>query len=145
MKIKQDKKLNKLIILFGVVVLIIGLIMSFTVTDNDLMAKTFNILIPLGGSSICGGIGGLYGIKQLEKNPTKYKQVEIEMNDERNKFIRLNASARAGDITNWLVIILSYVFIVLDYPFWITLSLVAIFVLKYILQIILFNRFAKIL
>ncbi|WGX77752.1 hypothetical protein QJS64_21725 (plasmid) [Paraclostridium bifermentans] len=42
-----------------------------------------------------------------------------------------------------MVIIIAYVCIVMNSPSWTTMSLLAIFILKYIFEIILANQYAK--
>lgn len=143
MKIKQDKKLNKVIAIFGVVILVMGLIILVTGPSSGAWARASSLCTGLGFGAICGGLGGLYGIRKLRKDPAKFKQIEIERKDERNTFIKCRAKATSGEILNWMVIVIAYACIVMNSPSWTTMSLLVIFILKYIFEIILANQYAK--
>ncbi|WP_419743481.1 hypothetical protein [Paraclostridium dentum] len=143
MKIKQDEKLNKAMVIFGVIILIVGLIILVAGPSSDIWDRASSLCTGLGFGAICGGLGGLYGIRKLRKDPAKFKQIEVERKDERNTFIKCKAKAMSGEIINWMVIIIAYVCIVMNAPSWTTMSLLAIFILKYIFEIILANQYAK--
>lgn len=143
MNIKEDKKLNKLMVVFGVTILLVGVIILLVGPSNSTSHRISNLCTALGVGSICGGLGGWYGIKRLEKDPNKLKHIEVERKDERNKFIRYKAKARAGEISNWMVLLIAYACIVMDCSLWIIYSLIGVFILKYVFQIILSNHYFK--
>lgn len=143
MNIKQDEKLNKAMAIFGVIILIVGSIILVAGPSSNVWDRASSLCIGLGVGAICGGLGGLYGIRKLRKDPAKFKQLEVERKDERNAFIKCRAKATSGEIINWMVIIIAYVCIVMNSPSWTTMSLLAIFILKYIFEIILANQYAK--
>lgn len=143
MKIKQDEKLNKAMVLFGVIILIVGLIILVVGPSSDVWDRASSLCTGLGFGAICGGLGGLYGIRKLRKDPAKFKQIEVERKDERNTFIKCKAKAMSGEIINWMVIIIAYICIIMNAPYWTTMSLLLIFILKYIIQILLVNQYAK--
>lgn len=143
MRIRTEKRITQIQILFGITIFLIGLAINYRVQDNNLFSKNCMFFIILGNCLSCGGYGRLYRIKKLEKNPNKYKEVEIETSDERNQFIRLKSSSISGEITNWIIIIFSCILLILDAPYYIIFSLVFIYISKYIVQLVLFNRFNK--
>ncbi|WP_058301763.1 hypothetical protein [Gorillibacterium timonense] len=105
---------------------------------------------PLSGSLI--GVGsGFIGLsisnlrmKQMERNnPELEKQAQIEFHDERNTLIRNRAKAKAGDITQWLIMGIAYVTILISAPLWVTLVVVLVFLFYNVLGLYLMNRFQK--
>lgn len=105
---------------------------------------------PIGGCLI--GIGaGLIGMslsvliaKRIERNhPERQRQARIDYNDERNTIIRYRAKARAGDITQWLVMGIAYITILISAPLWLTLTIVIVFVIHNVLSLYLMAKFQK--
>lgn len=78
-----------------------------------------------------------------EKHPDLMKQSEIEEKDERNQLIRSKAQAISGEILHWLLIAGAWLGIFLDAPFWLTLLLVGVFLLKTILDFALIAYYQK--
>ncbi len=105
---------------------------------------------PLGGVfiGIGGGLSGL-GIIRLvtnhieSSNPAIKRAKEIENNDERNTMIRSCAKAKAGDITQWLIIAIAYVTILISAPLWVTSFVIAVYVIYNLIVIYLINKYQK--
>ncbi len=129
--------------LTGVILLIVGLSASIFLDKRELISRLFGLIFALGCGLIGGGIGGFCQIKRIEKIPGKFKQMEIEYNDERNTLIRYKANAKAGDISNWFVILIAYICIIMDYSTWLVFLLLGVFLMKYILWILLINKYNK--
>ena len=73
----------------------------------------------------------------------KWKQYEIESNDERNVIIKYRAKAAAGEVLQWIVLATSWVAIFFDAPLWTILASVGIFLFKTILEMCLMARYQK--
>ena len=73
----------------------------------------------------------------------KWKQYEIESNDERNVIIKYRAKAAAGEVLQWIVLATSWVAIFFDAPLWAILAIVGIFLFKIILETCLMARYQK--
>ncbi len=105
---------------------------------------------PLGGVfiGVGGGLSGL-GIIRLvtnhieSSNPAIKRAKEIENNDERNTMIRNCAKAKAGDITQWLIIAIAYVTILISAPLWVTSFVIAVYVIYNLIVIYLINKYQK--
>ncbi|MCI6275387.1 MAG: hypothetical protein MR639_01345 [Clostridium sp.] len=69
------------------------------------------------------------------------KQSEIDYKDERNEMIRNKAKAKCSDIIQWTIMIVAWITIFADFPLWITLTLVGVFILKSILDLYLMNKY----
>lgn len=138
-----NKKMTLITGLCGVALFLIGLVLILFVDGNDIMSRLSGLVMALGCGIIGGSVGRWYRIKKIEKIPNKSKQLEIEYKDERNTLIRYRAKAISGDITNWLVILVAYICIVMDYPLWLVFLILGIFLLKYILEIIFINKYNK--
>lgn len=130
---------------FYIATLIIGVILfllSFMLGNN--VTKSVNGLLIGGGSGLLGmSIACLYMKYLEEKNPQEMKQNEIEFNDERSIFIRNKAKAKAGDIIHWCVILLAYLFILIDAPLWMIFITIGVFVLYDILSFYFMNKYQK--
>ena len=130
---------------FYILMLIIGICcIGTSFFFNDATMK------PVAGSLI--GIGaGLIGMslanlvmKQMErKNPTLEKQSQIDYYDERNTMIRNRAKAKAGDITQWLIMGIAYITILISAPLWVTLVVVIVFLIYHFIGLYLINKYQK--
>lgn len=122
------------------------LIVSITMMIGSLFVE-FNPISGLllgSGAGILGAcIAKLYFINFEKKNPKVIKENEIEFKDERNVLIRQRAKAKSADITQWLIMAIAYLTIIVNAPLWITLATIAIFVLYNIIQIYYINKFNK--
>ncbi|MGL4346214.1 MAG: hypothetical protein ACRCTE_13530 [Cellulosilyticaceae bacterium] len=140
-----NKKKNGCVILIltGILLAVVGLLLSAFATDGTVIARVASLGFGLGFGIIGGGIGALYKMNRLEKTPGKSKQMEIDYRDERNAMIRDKANAKAGEFSNWLVLLVAYLCIIMGYPTWLVLLILGVFLSKYILWIVLINRYNK--
>lgn len=104
----------------------------------------------LGGTLMGSGSGLVaIGVTQLlmlhldTKDPAQARRKEIEVNDERNVAIRRRAKALSGDVLQWAVIVAAWVSLGFDAPPWITLAMIAVFVLKSALEVCLVVRYQR--
>lgn len=104
----------------------------------------------LGGALMGSGSGlAAIGVTQLlmlhldTKDPAQARRKEIEVNDERNVAIRRRAKALSGDVLQWAVIVAAWVSLGFDAPLWITLAMIAVFVLKSALEVCLVVRYQR--
>ncbi|SHH69259.1 hypothetical protein SAMN02745196_01058 [Clostridium collagenovorans DSM 3089] len=138
-----NKKNTSIIILLGVALSIIGLLLTIFVNAGDVFSRLSTLIFALGFGLIGGGLGNLYKIRNIEKIPGKSKQMEIDYKDERNELIRNIAKSKAGDITNWFVILIAYICIIMGYPLWLIFFVLGVFLLKYIIEIMLIIKYNK--
>lgn len=136
-----NKKKNIILVVVGIVLAIVGLICTINVESGGITSRVSTLISSLGFGLLGGGLGSLHKIKRIEKIPGKSKQIEIEYNDERNELIRDKANAKAGDITNWFVLLIAYICIIMGYPNWLTFLVLGVFLLKYILWIVLIKKY----
>ena len=101
------------------------------------------ILLGTGAGVLGANIAKLYFINLEKKNPDIVKENEIELKDERNVLILQKAKAKSADITQWLIMLVAYLEILVNAPLWITLVTIGIFVLYNIIQIYYVNKFNK--
>lgn len=128
---------------------IVGLFMGICCLLASLFFKSDDV------KSISGvliGIGaGLFGVSASNlllihierKNPAFEKQTKIEYSDERNTMIRHRAKAKAGDITQWLIMGIAYVTIIISAPLWVTFAVIAVFLAYNVLGIYLMSKYQK--
>lgn len=108
--------------------------------------------LPRNVDAACIGVGAvLFGMsisglcmKYWEKKaPDVMKQNKMEYLDDRNTMVRNRAKAKVADITQWLVMGIAYITILIDAPLWITLIIVSVFLLKNILEVFYMNKFQR--
>lgn len=121
----------------------IALIVSAIVLDGRVSDAADGVLMGIGAGLTGLGISRWCFYHWGQKEPAKWKQYEIESNDERNVTIRLKAKATAGEVLQWIVIVAAWAAIFLDAPLWVTLAAVGIFLFKTILEMCLMARYQK--
>ena len=75
--------------------------------------------------------------------PEAMRQTQIEFYDERNTMIRDKAKAKASDITQWFIVGIFYIAILVEAPQWIFFALVGIYLLKNILEVVFNIKYQK--
>ena len=123
----------------GIIISVIMIILSQFVELNS----HSGILLGTGAGVFGANIAKLYFISLEKKNPDIIKENEIELKDERNVLILQKAKAKSADITQWLIMLVAYLEILVNAPLWITLVTIGIFVLYNIIQIYYVNKFNK--
>ena len=123
----------------GIIISVIMIILSQFVELNS----HSGILLGTGAGVLGANIAKLYFINLEKKNPDIVKENEIELKDERNVLILQKAKAKSADITQWLIMLVAYLEILVNAPLWITLVTIGIFVLYNIIQIYYVNKFNK--
>ena len=123
----------------GIIISVIMIILSQFVELNS----HSGILLGTGAGVLGANIAKLYFISLEKKNPDIIKENEIELKDERNVLILQKAKAKSADITQWLIMLVAYLEILVNAPLWITLVTIGIFVLYNIIQIYYVNKFNK--
>jgi hypothetical protein len=116
-----------------------GMSFLFWAENKNIAAVLIGIGLSLFGSSLFY----LFTKRFQQKHPEIKKQFEIEINDERNKIIQNRAKAKSADISQWFVIGLAYIMLLLDYPLWLFGSTVGIFLLYYVISIYLAVKYQK--
>lgn len=124
--------------IFGIVLIILAFVLDGKVPDA--LDGTL-----MGAGAGLMGIGiSMWRFFCLEKkNLAKWKQYEIESNDERNVIIKYRAKAVSGDVLHWIVLATSCVAIFFNAPLWVILTIVGIFLFKTILEMCLMARYQK--
>ncbi len=134
----MKKKINFRILqlLTGICLLIISILIK---AENTMPISA--VFLGVGGGMFVLGIMGLVTNHIERSNPVMKKKKEIEDKDERNTMIRHCAKARAGDITQWLIMAIAYVTILISAPMWVTLFVVCVFVFYNVAGILLINKY----
>ncbi|MGZ7443049.1 hypothetical protein [Paenibacillus sp. TH7-28] len=115
---------------------------SFGFKSEEVKAVS-GMLIGVGAGLIGMSVAQLYMKRYESKNPEFVKQTEIEISDERNTMIRHRAKAKAGDITQWLIMGIAYMTILISTPLWVTLAVVAVFLLHTAIGLYYMNKYQK--
>lgn len=121
----------------------IALIVSAIVLDGKVSDALDGTLMGVGAALTGLGISRWRFLRWRKNDPAKWKQYEIESNDERNAIIRLRAQAVAGEGLQWIVMVVAWVAIFVGAPLWVILTAVGIFLFKTILEMCLMAGYQK--
>lgn len=133
---KKKTYFHILQLLTGICLLVLSILIKTEATR-----QIGGVLIGVGGGLLGFGIIGLVTDHIERNNPVMKKNKEIEDNDERNTIIRHRAKARAGDITQWLIIAIVYVTILISAPIWVTFFVVGVFIFYNLTSVLLINKY----
>ena len=100
-------------------------------------------IILLGSGTALSAIGSLGFVRsRLAKNPTKLKQYDIEVKDERNIRLYEKSGYIAWQITNYVLLVLLIAFVILDYGLarWLLLGALIIHSASFVISIIIQNK-----
>lgn len=130
---------------FYVVILITGIccIIASLFFNGEEVKPIAGILIGIGFGFLGLSLSNLLMKHMERKNPELEKQAKIDFNDERNTIIRNRAKAKAGDITQWLIMGIAYMTIFILAPLWVTLAVVVVFLTYNIIGLYLMNKYQK--
>lgn len=131
---------------FYIILMIIGVILiafSFVFANNEDYKTLNGAFLGIGAGGIGLSVSNLLMIFWYDKHPNELKLAEIDVHDERNEIIRNKAKAKCSDIIQWTVMAVAWITIFADFPLWSTLLLVAVFLFKNILELILMNQYNK--
>lgn len=135
---KRSSSFYVLTLLFG-----FGLMVASFMFKGEEAKAVCGILMGVGAGLLGMSVSSLF-MKRLErKNPKLQKQSLIEYHDERNTMIRNRAKAKAADITQWLIIAIAYMTIIVSAPLWVSLSAISVFLLYQLLIIYLTSKYQK--
>lgn len=136
---KNKKLLLIITLVFGIGLALAG---GFFIKGEELKAVS-GVCIGVGACLFGLGLGNLFMLRFEEKNPEMAKIKEIEEKDERNIAIRNRAKAKAADITQYLIIALTFVTILIRAPLWITFVTIGVYLSYNILSLYLISKFSK--
>lgn len=115
---------------------------SFFFSGEDV--KTIaGVLIGVGGGLFGMSVSNLVMLHMERKHPELEKQKRIEQKDERNTMIRNRAKAKAGDITQWLIVAIAALNILIDAPLWVTLVILAVYAAYNVISLALIAKYQK--
>lgn len=107
------------------------------------MKTISGVVIGVGAGLFGMGISNLLMRRMERNNPEIEKMKIIEENDERNTMIRHRAKAKSGDITQWLIMAIAYITILISAPLWVTLAVVAVFCAYHIIALYYMGKYQK--
>ncbi len=128
-----------------VVTLCAGILMvalSFLLQAQEQKAFA-GVLIGVGAGLAGMSISNLFMKRYEKKNPDIARMTQIAYNDERNTMIRNKARAAAANITQWLIVALAYLMILIDAPLWAVFCAVGVFSAYHVLSLIFMGKYQK--
>lgn len=135
---KKKSSFYLIIGILGIALIVLGIVLDGSVSD-----AVDGTLMGVGAGLTCVGISMWRFFRWEKKDPERWKQYEIESNDERNIIIQFRAKAVAGEVLQWTVLAAAWMAILLDAPLWVILAAVGIFLCKTILEMCLMARYQQ--
>lgn len=135
---KREKTLYLVLVVVGLCLAAASLILREAISDS--LGGT---LMGSGSSIAAVGLTRLLMLRLDTKDPAQARRKEIEVHDERNVAIRRRAKALSGDVLQWAVMAAAWVSLGFDAPLWIPFGMIAVFVLKSVLELCLMVRYQR--
>lgn len=123
--------------LLGLLFLVLGIISFFC------SIKLGGLFLGVGMGLIAAGVVNIFAQFFYQKHPQIKVKKDIEVNDERNLFIRYKACFKAYEISKWFLLALAVIGGFMDFPLWLILSLLCIYIYNAFLQVYFINKFNK--
>lgn len=135
----NNKIVTILLLILGVALMLI----SIFFLSNESAKVLQGTCLGLGAGLLCFSASNMVLQNWYKKHPKEMKQAEVDFNDERNRLIRNRAKAKCADILQWLVMGVAWITILANFPLWVTLLLVGVFLLKTILELYFTMKYEK--
>lgn len=142
----KSKGITKYIALsfFGFIVLITGIVLMVSLPNpQGIMLTLPYICVGIGSGIFGGGLGTSIRLYLLTKDPSAFKQNEIEVKDERNIAIRSKAKAKAFELTRIVFCVLILVFAMLQVEKFVLLTMAAVYLLITLSTVFFFNKYYR--
>ncbi len=137
--VRNKNSLFILTLVFGICLALAG---GFLLKGEELKAVS-GVCIGIGACLFGLGVSSLFMLRYEEKNPEIAKIKEIEEKDERNIAIRNRAKAKAADITQYFIVALTFVTILIRAPLWVTFVTIGVYLSYNVLMLYLISKFSK--
>ncbi|MEG1483044.1 hypothetical protein [Clostridium sp.] len=134
----KKKSINFILLVIGLCLVSVSLFLKL-----EEMKSVEGIMIGLGAGLIGMSIANIYMRHLEERNPEISEQNNIELKDERNIMIRNKAKAKAADVTQWLIMGIAYITIIINAPLWVTVLTVAVFLIYNVAGVYYMNKYQK--
>ena len=135
---KKNKTIEQSIIYItiGIIIVLLGIFVSIKSTIQN-----FNgILVGIGSGIFGGGVASMLEYFQKRKNSDAWKKVDIERNDERNKFLHYKIRSTIYGINIYIISFLVIVGLLTNLPIWAPLFLAGLQLFNMVLYVWLFNK-----
>lgn len=142
----NNRKLDKQKIIKGYLPIGMGIILltlGLFVFKSEATKSVGGVCFGLGAGLLGMSLSNLVNLSYLEHHPEVQKQSKIESADERNIMINHMAKSKTLDIIQWFIIGIAYVTILMKASIWLTVISVAVFALKYILEVVFMIKYQK--
>ena len=135
---KKNKTIEQSIIYItiGIIIVLLGIFVSIKSTIQN-----FNgILVGIGSGIFGGGVASMLEYFQKRKSTEEWKKVNIEMNDERNKFLYYKTRSTIYGINIYIISSLVILGLLMNLPVWAPLSLAGLQLFNIVIYVWIFNK-----
>lgn len=123
-------------IVIGITIILLGIFLPI----KSAMQNYSGILLGIGSGIFGGGIANMLEYFQKRKNSDAWKKVDIERNDERNKFLHYKIRSTIYGINIYIISFLVIVGLLTNLPIWAPLFLAGLQLFNMVLYVWLFNK-----
>lgn len=129
---------NAIAIVLGLLLIVVGI---FVIDQNTKSISGVCIGIGAGLASMC--IAKLIIYLYYEKHPAIKKQSNIDSKDERTMAITNKAKAKAFDILTAMLMIIPFLFILINLSLWMILATIGLYLFGFFVQIFYTMKYSK--
>ena len=130
------KKSNLLLFFLGIIFMVLGAIGIY----KGILERYAGLLCGIGAGTFGVTLANIFSDLLYKKNPEMKKLKEIEINDERNKFLHYKTGNTIRIINTYLMCVCAIIIAASEFPVWIKLLLPAILFINTILYPLVFNK-----
>lgn len=123
----------------------VGIVMvfyAFYLTKTIPMEQT-GVMFGVGSGLFGVGLSGIISSIYNKCNPKAAMWKNIQVNDERNKFLHYKSNNTVLNINQVFLFTLAMITIITKLPLWLTLALVGINLIDSVLHVCFFNKYSK--
>ncbi len=132
----KNVRLNLILVVLSITFIVSG----FILMNRGISENYTGILFGLGAGMFGVTLSNIFTNLLYNKKPEMEKIKNIELNDERNKFLQYKTGNTIYRINTYIMCIFAIIIAVFKFPIWVTLLFPGILFIDSILYVLVFNK-----